>query len=236
MCGDCRKKCTPGLTSKELKTMGVYEIEENMKIVAENRRLYSEEFETTREFFTGARRDKPVIYADETHGWWIDATEAEPYLLKLDDIISYNMRLVTRYLDEDERRNRGFLDWLFAPDFYSEYPELPRCHYDEKITGMYFDVRLRSNELGLEKVEIDVFPGLFTSESDVRGAYACCHELYMFLGDRQSRAFASFEDDAPQNNTTVESLEALEKLHSLLKSGVITQEEFDAKKKQILGL
>ncbi|MBR2742744.1 MAG: SHOCT domain-containing protein [Clostridia bacterium] len=236
MCGDCRNKCTPGLTSKELKTMGVYEIQENMKIVEENRSLYENEFERTREFYTGARRDKPVIYVDEAHGWWVNATETQPYLFRLDDISSYNMRLSTRYLDEDERRDRGFLEWLFAPDFYSDYPELPRCHYDEKITGIYFDVRLKNNELGLEKVEIDVFPGLFTSESDVRGAYACCHELYMYLGDLRNRAFESFDDGAPAKESTMESLEALEKLHSLLKSGVITQEEFDAKKKQLLGL
>ena len=39
-----------------------------------------------------------------------------------------------------------------------------------------------------------------------------------------------------QQNTVVDSIQRLEKLQHLLEQGIITQEEFDAKKKQLLGL
>lgn len=39
-----------------------------------------------------------------------------------------------------------------------------------------------------------------------------------------------------QSNYSIIPLEELKKLHELLQMGIITQEEFDAKKKQLLGL
>lgn len=57
------------------------------------------------------------------------------------------------------------------------------------------------------------------------------------LLERQDKraASAARQEAAPQSNATA-GAEELKRYKELLDSGVITQEEFDAKKKQILGL
>lgn len=60
-------------------------------------------------------------------------------------------------------------------------------------------------------------------------------EIKKILADRQSK---EVKTNAPVTNITQEqsSADELKKFKDLLDSGVITQEEFDAKKKQLLGL
>lgn len=62
-------------------------------------------------------------------------------------------------------------------------------------------------------------------------------EINRLLLERQDKraASAARQEAAPQSNATA-GAEELKRYKELLDSGVITQEEFDAKKKQILGL
>ena len=235
LCSDCRTKCTPG-SNLEFSHMTAQDVRSNMELADANKKKGATQFQATRQFYCGANRDKPVIFVDETHGWFMNAAKNDGWVYNLSDISYYNMRLSTSKQDEDKKQS--FLEFLFSPDFYSSYPELPQCPYGEKIIGAYLTLRLLDNELGIDKIEFDVFPGLFTSESDVRGSYECCHEFYEFMQTyrmNQNNARQSDPAAAPAASEA-DSLETLKKLHELLDAGILTQEEFDAKKKQILGL
>lgn len=236
LCSDCRSNCTPG-ANLDFKSMTPEDVQANIDIADANKKKGTDEFQCTRQFFTGGARDKLVLSVDENHGWFMNSQKDDGWVFNLDDISYYNMRLSTTRLEEEEKK--GFIEWLFSPDFYSAYPELPQCPYDEKIIGAYLTLRLAENELGLDEVEVDVFPGFFTNESDVRGAYECCHEFYEFMQSyRTSRmnpspAAGSAQTAAPSDTDITETLT---KLHGLMQAGILTQEEFDAKKKQLLGL
>ena len=69
----------------------------------------------------------------------------------------------------------------------------------------------------------------FLAIKNVDEIYKIVNELLM---ERQMAKNTMAEPSAPQNGATVQ----LQKYKELLDSGVITQEEFDAKKKQLLGL
>ena len=69
----------------------------------------------------------------------------------------------------------------------------------------------------------------FLAIKNVDEIYKIVNELLM---ERQRAKNTMAEPGAPQNDATVQ----LQKYKELLDSGVITQEEFDAKKKQLLGL
>lgn len=232
LCSDCRTKCTPG-TNLDFNKMTSADIEENIKIAESNKAKGAEEFTATREFYTGADHDKPVIAVDETHGWLMDIAKNDGWVYDLDDISYYNMRLSTTEKSDEEKADESFLDWLFSPDFYSAYPELPQCPRREKIIGAYLKLKFRDNELGVDYVEFDVMPGFFTDEDDVRSAYELCHDFYEFMDYYHSN---SYDYTEPAPSTTNDDIEALKKLHELVEAGILTQEEFEAKKKQILGL
>lgn len=234
LCSDCRTKCTPG-SNLDFNNMTSYDIEANMKVAEANKAKGTDEFTATREFFTGADYDKPILAVDETHGWFMDTSKNDGWVYNLDDISSYNMRINTSEKSEDEKEDVGFLEWLFEPDFYSAYPELPQCRSDEKIVGAYLKIRFRDNELGVDDIELDVFPGLFTDEDDVRAAYTCCHDFYEFMDSYRSNNYC-YEAPAASSAPSSDDMDTLKKLHDLLEAGILTQEEFDAKKKQILGL
>lgn len=230
ICADCRSECTPG-TNLNFSSMTLEDVKDNIAIASANQEKGASEFSSTIEFYTGARRDKPVIFVDEDHGWFMNAAKDDGWVYNLDDISYYNMRISTSELSDEEKG--GFLDWLFAPDFYTAYPELPRCPFNEKVVGAYLNIRLLDNELGVEDIDIDVFPGLFTDEEDVRAAYECCHDFYEFMNEYREGTRTVYEESAPSES---DNLDAIKKLHDLLEAGILTQEEFDAKKKQLLGL
>ena len=61
-------------------------------------------------------------------------------------------------------------------------------------------------------------------------------EMGKVLEELIGKKHKSIESDATVNQAPKDSLEEIVKLKSLLDAGIITQEEFDAKKKQLLGL
>lgn len=56
-----------------------------------------------------------------------------------------------------------------------------------------------------------------------------------FIGDKEAVETAEKREE-PQGISLIEQIEALKKLKDLVDAGILTQEEFDAKKKQIMGL
>ncbi len=233
MCSDCRLKCTPGLPGDQISHMDTAAIRDNMAVMEEACRFYREQFRTSKRFCTGARRDKPVMLVDEHHDCWVNAEEREPYILRLSDILNYSIRLSTSEKDKDKT---DLFD-LFREDYGDRYPEIPSCPWGESVTGIYFTVHLADNSLGVTEVDMDLFPGLFSGQDDLRAAYDCAHEIFQFLSDYQLSGRDRLTVPAsPVPQTGAEMFIALEKLNELLQKGILTQAEFDAKKKQILGL
>ena len=59
---------------------------------------------------------------------------------------------------------------------------------------------------------------------------------YKEIGDVLSKLISNRQEDTTKAGSTNSNMDDLVKLKNLLDSGVITQEEFEAKKKQLLGL
>ena len=76
-----------------------------------------------------------------------------------------------------------------------------------------------------EKIESKI-----TSENSIYG------ERTSIVEDISSKEVLIHNERVPSDGQSLSYIEELVKLNDLLKSGIITQEEFDAKKKQILGL
>ncbi|MCR5294915.1 MAG: SHOCT domain-containing protein [Lachnospiraceae bacterium] len=234
LCGNCRDKCTPG--QLDFASMSVDDIRKNME-VAEANKAKADDFQATKEFYAGSHFDKPILFVDEENGWFMNAAKGDGWVYNLDDITYYNMRINTSR-NEEEQKEKGFLEWLFEPDFYSDFPELPKVPDGEKLTGAYLTIRLAENELGVDEVEIDVFPGFFTDENDVRSSYLCCHDFYTFMQDYRAGQRSGGRGTAAsrKDESKEDPVELLKKLHGLVEAGILTQEEFEAKKKQILEI
>ncbi len=233
MCSDCRLNCTPGLQGEQIRTMDPDAIRADMAVMERARDFYKTRFRASKRFCTGERRDKTVLLVDEQNDCWVNAAEREPYVLSLKDVLNYNIRLSTSKNDDD---SSDLFD-LFRSDYGEKYPEIPSCPWGETVVGMHFMVYLSENSLGVQEVDLDLFPGLFTNQNDLRAAYDCAHEIYQFFTDYQkSTRELKKAAEASMPRSSAEMLQTLEKLNELLYMGVLTQEEFDAKKKQILGL
>ncbi len=232
LCGNCRDKCTPG--NLDFSSMTVRDVKKNMKIAEENKAAGQEDFQATYELYTGKDFDKPVIFIDEDNGWFMNAARDDGWVYCLDDITSYRMRITTTKDDEEEEK--GFLEWLFEPDFYSDFPDLPRVPDGQKLTGAYLKIKLADNELGVDEIEIDVFPGLFTDEDDVRASYQCCQDFYDFMDEYRSGGSSRDDDEEEYEDDGDDDADRIRKLHDLMEDGIITRKEFEAKKKEILGL
>ena len=92
----------------------------------------------------------------------------------------------------------------------------------------------------ISSVGISAFKGIAVATSSGRISFFCCKnnsEVY----DAISELLLERQENKKTDSTIVQeiaqsSADELKKFKELLDSGVITQEEFDAKKKQLLGL
>lgn len=245
LCGDCRAKCSPQLSARVFEQMTPDDAVRHMDYVVENQEMYRANFHETYSINTGIMGGTRVISVDETNGWWIVSSSAMPDLLTFDQILSYRLELTTRRLDDKERHDPHRARMPFPP------PGLPGCGPFEEITGMKVIVRL--NHIWLDEVQLNVLPAIFVTEGDIHAAYNCTQELFAYFD--QQRAAAAYAQPvyaapaapvmpvapavptAPASATSqADAIDTLKKFKELLDMGAITQEEFDAKKKQLLGL
>lgn len=231
LCGECRDKLSDQLDGDAFKMMSKEDYEQNIEVAKENDRKYKEEY---RETFSVSQRGNKVFSADELNGWWVYPKYERPILLHFDQIQNWNVELNTQYDTDDENRSLlgGIFDHFMRSSFYESmvqnHPEIPVCPADCTITGMYLHIHV--GHPMIREVVIDCFDvGLFTmSEDDMQNAYSTVIQIIEFLQKVKDGAKAS----AAESDTA----EQLRNFKKLLDEGVLTQEEFDAKKKQILGL
>jgi hypothetical protein len=69
-------------------------------------------------------------------------------------------------------------------DFYTyEFPELPKCPDGCRVNIAKLVIWFAKNDLGVEKLELDLIPELTPDENDARGGYACAHEFFILMRD-----------------------------------------------------
>jgi len=182
-----------------------------------------------------------MLEADEKHGWFRLKDSNVFYSLK--DIINVDVTIDTIELSEKEKEDRkqqntSFLAWLFSDDGYKTYSELPHCPSDRKVTDMHFNIELDPHELGVSKLEIDLMPGLSTDFESGQKAFDCAHELYAFIQPyiKFGTPVASTASVTSELSGQADPYEELKKLKELLDLGVITKDDYNKKKKQLLGI
>ena len=239
ICGDCTDKCTPG--AKYLfEGMSPEDVKSNMALAVKNKKKGEDLFSTTRIFYTCYRHDKPVLEVDETHAWFKDKTNEEGWVYDLDAVSNYSMRLDSYRIDPDDKEEYERYQWAFSPEFYTRYPDLPRVPQGERISNAMLSLKFMNNELGVKELDISLLPNFFTDREDYMAAFDCCNEFFAFMKERnmyknmQRNAPNMYGGGAPVSQS--DNMDALKKMHDLLEAGIITQAEFDAKKKQLLGI
>ncbi len=234
ICGDCGQK-----TSANMEGYGDYtldEVKENMSYKEENDQRYESEFTHSREIVLD--NSHPIMAVDDTKGEFALLKDNHPDIFSFDDVLSYNVDLNTSSLSEEEKKKSsslsGILDFLFSDDFGSRYPDLPRCPYGCKVIGMYFEIRFRDNPHHAKKIRLDMIPGWSNTKQEIENGYWCANELFQCFKEYKngSRTAAA----APAAPSAGDAADQIKKLKELLDMGALTQEEFDAKKKELLGL
>lgn len=259
LCGDCVDECSEELTSEDFANMTVDDVDEHIEACEENDERYENEFQTTRTFHTQmVLRNKDIVYVDDNHGWWVNATRRNPDIFSFDQVGGCRLDLDTSLKDSDEREKISMWDHLGAYFGSMQYPGLPVPSPDEEIQSMYFVVNIVGHPY-IHEVRIPVMDAIIPSEGDIRGGYEVAYQLMSFFNGRHDARQASSQQAdmaamaasaaasavaAAQKNaasggagTSVGDVaDQLIKLKQLVDAGILTQDEFDAKKKQLLGL
>lgn len=171
LCGSCREKIIPS-DSVDCSKLTLNAVKGIRAAVAANKKKDAE-FRATCKIKTGSSRDVDCIEIDERHGWFRNKMKNDGFVYNLDDIFTFYTDVKFYVLDGDDRFDMFTFDW----------PEQPTIPTGTKITDVRLQVWLSKNELGVDKVEFELVPALFTSESNYRGAYACAHEFFEFMRD-----------------------------------------------------
>jgi hypothetical protein len=242
ICGDCRRRMSPNTDG--FKYMTVEDVEEQIRRKEENDERFQNEFVISRQFDFDSRH--PMMVVDDEHGEFAMLKDANPDIFSFDMVTSYNVDLTTSVLSEEEKKQAqgsgltGILNFLLSDDFRSRYPDMPRCPTGCKVTDMHFEINFGDNPFNADQIRIDVLPGWSTSEIEVDKAFHCANEMYQCFKEYKSglrkpaAASAASADTAAPSGT--DAIEQVKKLKELLDIGALTQEEFDTKKKELLGL
>lgn len=170
LCGTCREKCGPGKTF-DFKTMTIADVKAKIASAAANKKRGASEFSATHRLKVGSNRTDDFLNIDITHGWFMNAIQKDGWVYNLDDVLSFNMDVELTPLGEGESFSLGF----------TNYPELPRVPSGAKVTDAKLRIFFLDNELGVDVLELNMFPLFASGEGAARAAYACAHEFFEIL-------------------------------------------------------
>ncbi|MCR4806585.1 MAG: SHOCT domain-containing protein [Lachnospiraceae bacterium] len=221
-----------------INNMTVEDVEEQIRIKEENDERFQNEFVISRQFDFDSNH--PIMVVDDEHGEFALLKDANPDIFSFDMVTSYNVDLNTEALTEEERKNEsgltGILNYLLSDNFGSRYPDMPRCPSGCKVTGMHFDINFGDNPFNADRIRLDMLPGWLTTETDVDKAYRCANDIYQCFREYKSGQRKGAAASPAGNASGADAIEQVKKLKELLDIGALTQEEFDTKKKELLGL
>lgn len=170
LCGDCRDKCAAG--DVDFSKLTVDDVRGMMEAAKASRRK-AQEFQATRKLYTGRNRDCDFLEIDEKHGWFRKTSERDGLIYNLNDIFNFTVSVEMSVLESGQRF-----------DFYTyEFPELPKCPEGCRIGLAKLVIWFAKNDLGLDKLELDLIPSISPDEVEARGGYACAHEFFLLMRD-----------------------------------------------------
>ncbi len=241
MCTDCAERMSKYVD--KISDMSLEEVQEHIRLKEENDERYRNEFEATRIFDTDGRH--PLMAVDDNTGEFVILKEKNPTIFSFDQITNFMVDLNTKLMTEEERKKvsnlNSIIDFFLSDDFGSRYPDLPRCTPGFKVTGMYFNIRFGPNPFRVSTVKMDMLPNWSNSKSEIEKGYRCADEIYQCIkeykenGGGYGRNVNRNKDNSEETDAS-DAVEQVRKLKELLDDGILTQEEFDTKKRQLLGL
>lgn len=222
MCGACSAKCSPLCTSLNSKT--VSEIEQHIQARERNAEIYKT--------FTPTDSVAEYLKVDRKSQTWCCPVLGK----KNPDIFSFS-ELIDFELNEDGESitNGGLGSAVVGGALFGGVGAIVGSNVGKKqkdvINRMSVTINLR-NEF-ISHIEIP----LITSETKKKGFV---YKASKDMGQRIVALLSVIVDSQKSNQTApaaaVSSADELLKFKQLLDAGAITQEEFDTKKKQLLGL
>ena len=183
------------------------------------------------------REDEFVIFEGSSNGLQRHESSVKEQMRSLEREVAmfqrerraYEAKLRSMSAEDREREER------FAPTFYGSAP------MEKFYVELYFDHPYWKEQI----IEVGG-PGLSSSDPDAASYLADYHNQYEAMNTlaRELMAFGfpgageigAKAAAAPAAASQADAAEALKKFKELLDMGIITQEEFDAKKRQLLGL
>ncbi len=245
ICGNCRDRMSANIES--VGSLDLSGVKEQIRLKEENDVRYRNEFSASRRIDLDSYH--PIMEVDDRHGWFALLKDKAPDIFSFDQITVWNVDLHTEALSEEEKKDSSFLmdvlDLLVSEDFSSRYPGMPRCPSGCKVTGMYFEINFGPNPFGAKQIRLDLMPGWDCESGDIEKAYMCAASLdqvireYKYGSEEKSGGTASeagplqSASSAPDYSDAVEQVK---KFKELLDMGILTQEEFDKKKRELLQL
>ena len=247
ICAKCQARCSSDLPSSAYDRMTVADVNEHMTYAQENAQLLERFFRETRNVSTKGRFPKKLIAVDDEHGWWIHADTSRPDVFAFDQVTGTKLKLDTFHVSEDERKAHPPIP-VIPP-----YEGMPAPRHDEKFSGLTLHVTL--NHPWIPWIDLRIADTSCDTPEEIEDAYLTAYELDWALRNPPVRVSQAVAADTPVIAETAvtdapaaeeapaaapadmtAAVEAMKKFKELLDMGVITQEEFDAKKKQLLGL
>ncbi len=235
ICGDCVDKCSPNLHWDSYEKMTRQNVLDSMAYTEANDELFKTQFKETEVIKTGIWGGTKVLSVDSVNGWWVVANQNRPDVFSFDQIANWQLKLDTVAKNEDEMKER-------KRPVMPPRQDMPMCRRDEKINKMYVRVTLRHPFLTY--VDLDVMNAIIVTDGDIEAGYEAAlrifnlFERYMYqqpYQPQQNYGYAGTQVNTAAPASSVDAAAELKKFKELLDMGAITKQEYDAKKRQLLG-
>ena len=223
LCADCRKKCSPDLNPPLYAELTSKQILDDMRVYAENRAEYADIFKPDTIIKPSHAICNDVLRVDMQNCLWSSGASDEPEVFTFEQIKNYKLKLYTR----DVRQDQNY------PTVPASRPDFPTCPSKSQITAMSIEVEVDHPYLKYVTLwPMDVF---IPEVTDVISGYAISDEVYgifesMMSGGKEALHTRTWDEEFG------EAAETLKKLKELMDTGIITQEEFNEKKRQLLNM
>lgn len=211
ICGDCRKLLSE--FSDDFSSKTTDDIKKEMAFREENKAAFAEFCESR------AIGEHNEILVDDSKRWWVlsdsdDYANGNPDVFRFDEFIRTDVREDYRRIDDDHDPERR------SP---------PR----EVLENLYFDIYVKHPYVNV--VSFNLLSEFNPTARRIDEAYRTAHDLEDFFRRVRSEVTSEVKSEQVASGSE-KAIEEIMKYKKLFDAGILTLEEFTAKKKQILGI
>lgn len=228
ICGECSLKCSQGLNFQYIDISG---LKEHIKYREANEKVFSN--------FKPTVSVKPYIYIDYNSKQWYIQTDSKK---RTPDVFSFNDIVNFEYVEDGDTifKSKGTIGravvggMLFGGTGAVVGSNSGKSIQKETIKSAYIRISLKNKYINERKIE------LVTIETKKNGlvyktAKSQAESIISNLERIRSES-NDFEIESTATSSAMSNADEILKFKNLLDAGVITQEEFNEKKKQLLDL